>query len=214
LGKILENEQAALYRQWIKNVASFYTLRELAKASDTLPGISGVAEVFRSRLEDEYIAGLWKKDLINGLVWFNINDLWDRSCSTEYHAPSWSWASVGYPARYGFTTEVASCVVIEEVCYKLAGKELMGAVADGWLTMSGRLARAWIMLPPKGLSPRSHSHYPLFTGDTYLDFFVGLHADCLLAVGSSQTDQGVTEETAVRSHEQPSKLPVWDWGSV
>jgi hypothetical protein len=51
------------------------------------------------------------------------------------------------------------------------------------------------MLPPEGWA--SHFELPLFVGMDQLDFVAGFYVDCQLAVGSAQTDQGVTEETAV-----------------
>lgn len=54
--------------------------------------VSGLAKRFQSDLDDDYIAGLWKKDLGIQLCWKGQGIVPD-----EYRAPSWSWASVDGP---------------------------------------------------------------------------------------------------------------------
>jgi hypothetical protein len=49
---------------------------------------------------DEYLAGMWKGDLISRLDW---TVRWRRSrepISSQYTAPSWSWASIGSAILY------------------------------------------------------------------------------------------------------------------
>lgn len=95
-----------LYRRW-ELLIETYTLADLTYSSDKLIAISGLAMEFRSLLGNEhYLAGLWKGNLGNGLLW---TAAWDpngsfRSSSNNtcagYRAPTWSWASMDSYIQY------------------------------------------------------------------------------------------------------------------
>ncbi|KAH7328879.1 heterokaryon incompatibility protein-domain-containing protein [Stachybotrys elegans] len=69
-----------------------YTERNLTKATDKLPAISGIASLVGERLGCQYVAGLWSDALVYGLAWKN-SELWEVGSTAEYTGPSWSWAS-------------------------------------------------------------------------------------------------------------------------
>src|SRR6202021_467653 len=47
-----------------------YTPRKFSRISDRLVAISGLAKIFGNTIQShEYVAGLWKPDLIRGLIW-------------------------------------------------------------------------------------------------------------------------------------------------
>lgn len=56
------------YQVW-NDVLQLYTRCSLTKPSDKLIAISGVAKDFAIAIGDEYLAGLWRRNLINGLLW-------------------------------------------------------------------------------------------------------------------------------------------------
>lgn len=56
------------YQVW-NDVLRLYAKCSLTKASDKFVAISGVAKDFASSIGDEYVAGLWRRNLINGLLW-------------------------------------------------------------------------------------------------------------------------------------------------
>jgi Heterokaryon incompatibility protein (HET) len=78
--------------------------------TDKFMAISGLARVIQRELDDQYITGLWRKNLLGDLLWRihktqrkiqgTVPDgfyerRWDYSKrSTTFRAPSWSWASV------------------------------------------------------------------------------------------------------------------------
>jgi hypothetical protein len=78
--------------------------------ADKFMAISGLVRVIQRELDDQYLAGLWKKNLIGDLLWRvhktqrkiqgTVPDglyekRWDYSKrAATYRAPSWSWASV------------------------------------------------------------------------------------------------------------------------
>jgi hypothetical protein len=48
-----------------------YTQRSLSVAEDKLPALSGLAQEFGSVTCDEYLAGLWRKALLDNLCWYS-----------------------------------------------------------------------------------------------------------------------------------------------
>jgi hypothetical protein len=93
------------YGRWYSAV-EWYNARSITYSTDKLPALSGLAAAFLTRMKKEYpdgehmetsyLAGLWRDDLVKGLMWTpdeNVN-----ACRTKppvrYIAPSWSWASL------------------------------------------------------------------------------------------------------------------------
>ncbi|KAH8204060.1 hypothetical protein TruAng_001742 [Truncatella angustata] len=91
-----------VFRLWYDLIEN-YSPREFKDIGDRLVALSGLAKVFGDTIGcDEYVVGLWKPDLIRGLMW-NIDGarLVPRSSSIRMRTvnsaiPSWSWACVGY----------------------------------------------------------------------------------------------------------------------
>lgn len=67
-----------------------YSMRDLIKASDKLPALSGIVQYLQPVLGD-YLAGLWRCDIVGGLWW--VRKIGGGPVP-DYRAPSWSWASV------------------------------------------------------------------------------------------------------------------------
>jgi Heterokaryon incompatibility protein (HET) len=88
-----------LYPQWYTLVAEF-TDRLLTVKTDVLPALSGLASEFTRLTGDSYCSGLWKKDMICGLLWrreefprpYRYGDKLYKGFAAG--APSWSWAGV------------------------------------------------------------------------------------------------------------------------
>jgi hypothetical protein len=99
-GSLKLNNPQDPYERWYDIVRQF-TTRSLTKDTDTLPALAGLARQFQRITKDVYCAGLWKKDLIRGLLWDRLpiwskdgTTRWDTTKPSEYLAPSWSWAGV------------------------------------------------------------------------------------------------------------------------
>lgn len=95
--KLFSTYDAEHYERW-RDVISQFSRRNLTYESDVFPAVSGLAEVWIARHQDcgEYLAGLWKADLMRGLLWICV-DQYERSDTgrpSQYRAPTWSWASV------------------------------------------------------------------------------------------------------------------------
>jgi hypothetical protein len=89
------------FRLWYDLVEDF-TQRQFTNMGDRLMAISGLARIYGDMIRNPtYVAGLWKEDLIRGLLWHvkGTTLIPKRSAdnnSTCHEAfPSWSWASVG-----------------------------------------------------------------------------------------------------------------------
>ncbi|KAJ4138747.1 hypothetical protein NW768_002619 [Fusarium equiseti] len=136
----------ARFRTWyllIDQVA----YRSLTKPEDLLPCLSGIAQHFQNSGAGAYLAGLWREDLLMGLLWSSGRpDLSSRA--VPYRGPSWSWASIDqikYP--YGSSSVFAIpdntfkkiyARIIEAKCTPV-GKDRLGAVSGGWLSVAAPL---------------------------------------------------------------------------
>lgn len=88
------------YERWY-DILQQFTRRSLTKDIDALPALAGLAREFQRITKDVYCAGLWKKDIICGLLWDRLPiwskdgiTRWNSTKPSEYLAPSWSWAGV------------------------------------------------------------------------------------------------------------------------
>ncbi|KAK2733820.1 heterokaryon incompatibility protein [Colletotrichum kahawae] len=65
------------YNLWYEIIWD-YSNRLLTEESDKLPGLAGLAHTLANMIGDEYVAGLWKKDIVSGLLWktrrWNMNE--------------------------------------------------------------------------------------------------------------------------------------------
>ncbi|KAH8686159.1 heterokaryon incompatibility protein-domain-containing protein [Tricladium varicosporioides] len=67
-----------------------YSACKLTYSRDKLIAMSGLARIVQEGNKDEYVAGMWRKDLETQLTWYAYTPLPRIS---PYVAPSWSWAS-------------------------------------------------------------------------------------------------------------------------
>jgi hypothetical protein len=129
-----------------------YTQRRFKDISDRLVAISGLAKIFGNTIRShEYVAGLWKPDLIRGLIWHtNGAKLIPRQSTDNMRAfnntfPSWSWVSVGYEAVKNSQKDNNSfqaLSLIEDVQINLFNQhDPFGAVESGSVTITGPLKK-------------------------------------------------------------------------
>ena len=137
------------YDQW-REIVQRYTSRHLTHQSDVLPALSGLADNFQQVTGDQYLAGLWKGDLLRGLGWQRSPErkwLEDGTVAEvvplqEYLAPSWSWASVyGKSATFPSSlphqsdNEVFQMAKIVDVSVEPATSDPYGRLKHGHLTL-------------------------------------------------------------------------------
>lgn len=139
----------SMYLEWY-NMVHKYTQRDLTKAEDKLPALSGLASVFARRTGDRYVAGLWESDLKTGLLWRPSHKDGPRlHRPPRFRAPSWSWAAldgqvifnydVSYTSPEEPDTDIMFALRDIDVDLEPAGSDPFGMVASGTLTVTGRL---------------------------------------------------------------------------
>lgn len=104
-----------LYKTWAVTILRGYSLRRgeagLSRSTDCLPALAGLAAKFSHLLGvpgTDYVAGLWKQDLLRSVIWIartshdrgsiEFDELLHQLSVEPWLAPSWSWAnrSVAY----------------------------------------------------------------------------------------------------------------------
>ncbi|KAF7555262.1 hypothetical protein G7Z17_g2315 [Cylindrodendrum hubeiense] len=109
----LEGKLGLTYELWA-DIVTRYTSCSTTKEADKLVAISGLARQLSETLNDEYIAGLWRSNLVECLCWL-VDDPKGSRRPDAYRAPSWSWASVEGSVRYWFLNGTHSQVGIPQV---------------------------------------------------------------------------------------------------
>lgn len=82
---------AGVYEQWMHLVKT-YSKCAFTCSEDRLIAMAGIANMFKRHTGDDYLAGLWRSKLVEGLNWIVVNPL--ARPKEPYRAPSWSWAAV------------------------------------------------------------------------------------------------------------------------
>lgn len=134
------------YQVW-NDILEAYTRCALTKPGDKFVAISGIAKEFARAIDDEYLAGLWRKNLMNNLLWV-AKDVLSPGISpqpvrpTPYRAPSWSWASLDAPdtntQELGLHGEYAEVLGVRVVPW---GDDPTGQLRHACLHLRGTLVR-------------------------------------------------------------------------
>lgn len=158
------------YQVW-NGILKAYARCALTKPSDKFVAISGVAKDSAKAIDDEYLAGLWRRNLINGLLWTVADFLEDHEefppvvRPKEYRAPSWSWASLyasttrAPETEYKFYGEYAE---VQDVVIEPAGDDPTGELRHACPHLSGHLIR----LRRKPVDRGGAGYFGSFTPDT------------------------------------------------
>lgn len=147
----LSNPQAFVF--WYQIIKE-YSPRSFTNQGDRLVALSGVAKVYGEIIRcNEYVVGLWKPDLIRGLLWYN-----QRARLIPQHPtqdllvakqafPSWGWASAG-SAHIGFERifdelEKSKLIArVDDVLVDLVDQsQPFGAVKRASITLNGPVRR-------------------------------------------------------------------------
>lgn len=83
---------------WPRLVREF-TSCQLTDRSDRLVALAGIARVLASTVKDQYVAGLWSKDLPEALVW-RTTSTQHYGSTASYFSPSFSWAAADCEVSY------------------------------------------------------------------------------------------------------------------
>lgn len=132
---IFHLEKRPLSHSW-NTIVTLYTLGKLTFSEDKLVAISGIARAVQQDTHDQYLAGLWRKDIEFQLCWCATRR---RPQYMNYRAPSWSWASVD-----GMVTSVTAdkknqykhYAHVIDAYTTPSGQDPMGRVSGGQITVS------------------------------------------------------------------------------
>ena len=83
-------------KAWMDALRS-YLPRQISRSEDRLAAIGGLATIIQRQVQDNYIAGLWRRTLPEDLLWgIRSHQSSDPSklCHVRAKAPSWSWGSL------------------------------------------------------------------------------------------------------------------------
>lgn len=166
VSSILEcGSKAEIYKRWNLDIATQFSGRQATYLTDSLPALSGLAQIFAPVLEDEYVAGLWKGDLLTGLFWKlkgSLASSLDKllaSFDGLYVGPSWSWIGraidtgnyVGQVRSFGpglcplYPRKSTTTVVLHQQCDVLEatsmplGSDRFGRIGSATLLITGRV---------------------------------------------------------------------------
>ncbi|KXH50461.1 heterokaryon incompatibility protein [Colletotrichum nymphaeae SA-01] len=144
------------FGQWRDLVSEFFQ-RQLTFGSDRLPALSGLATVFQHKTGSPYIAGLWKDNLINDLLWYTpkrrIEELDDANTQDRVncHIPTFSWASAGgqvdffkgpYVEAGLKANQWAPKAVVVDASTTSSNNNPLGNVTAGHIALRGRVKEA------------------------------------------------------------------------
>ena len=99
---LLKDEDASTTHLW-KRIREEYSEKQLTITTDKLAAFSGIARMVHKVLEspkEDYLAGLWRPELLTELLWEKYKEhikVTHRTHTSQYIAPSWSWASIDGP---------------------------------------------------------------------------------------------------------------------
>ena len=158
------SDTSSYYRGTWDSMLMQYSVTSLTKEEDKLIAISGIAKRMQGLLNDDYLAGLWRKDLPIQLLWtvacFEPANFMPLPRPRIYRAPSWSWASVDGKIEsyhYQYENYEGILVTILDAGVTPVGADSTGQIKDGYIRLNGRIFPAEL-LQVQGLGwPVSHT---------------------------------------------------------
>jgi hypothetical protein len=146
-----------LWNLWT-GIVKTYTACKLTYTSDKLVALSGVAKLMEQALDDQYCAGMWRKNLVMQLFWWcgcAEQKLYPRP--DPYRAPSWSWLSLDgliSPAFYDESsyTETEMLVNITDCEIESTTGDATSVITGGTLRLSGWVATIQLLPDLQGES--------------------------------------------------------------
>lgn len=136
---LLQNLNRSL-PSWTNLVMNF-TRKALTKETDTLPALSGLAHEYNKRRRDEYLAGLWRKDICSTMCW-SVDGGQQAARPLTYRAPSWSWASINGRILWVQSSPLVQACQVVSAHVVPSGRDPMGQVRGGTIKLSAPLRKA------------------------------------------------------------------------
>ncbi|OTA77272.1 hypothetical protein M434DRAFT_402379 [Hypoxylon sp. CO27-5] len=162
IGKSIAQGIELNWRTWYQLLEE-YTRRSFTVSADKLPALAGAAALFKStKPTATYVAGLWKEDLVRGLLWtahhvkitgrlyWNLSptsEIVELSKPPKKRAPSWSWAALDGQLDF-FELKTEDVVAeISDVTMSVGENALTEPCPDGIIKLKGLFAQMFYHLP-------------------------------------------------------------------
>ena len=145
-------DPAWFYRcRWI-SIVNKYSVTSLTKGEDKLVALSGIAKRIQGLIDDEYLAGFWRKFLPSDLLWTVDKRLQMTPLPSAkprpYRAPSWSWASVDHKVECALESNDGILIAILDAVITPVGPDFTGQIKDGFIRLNGRIFLAELFGKP------------------------------------------------------------------
>ncbi|KAI0861262.1 HET-domain-containing protein [Xylaria cubensis] len=106
-----------LHRLWM-DIANRYSLKDMTFATDKLPALAGIANLFSTKGLGRYLNGLWESTCLQDLFWEHSWLFIDENQITVRRLegpsmPSWTWASVAGPIDMNSDSDLKGLEVIK-----------------------------------------------------------------------------------------------------
>lgn len=128
-----------------------YTKCAITKKTDRLIAFAGIAQSYAhglGRSLDDYVAGIWRQEFLSSLC-FSATRSESIHRPDEYHAPSWSWASLEGPITFlefdvPSDKKVPLCSIVNTNVIRQYEAHQGGEVKGAVLHIKGQLVQ-WIL---------------------------------------------------------------------
>jgi hypothetical protein len=119
-------------------IVTNYTRRKITYEKDKLVALSGIAGEIAYVLKDKYLAGIWRRNMIDGLLW-KVSHGCNAVRPSQYRAPSWSWASLEGPVTMKSSISPEENVTARILDYHIGhvSDTSFGEVSEGTVRLTG-----------------------------------------------------------------------------
>lgn len=184
-----DSDMEAIFQDW-RQLVTAYSRLNLTYSSDKLVAFSGIAGYFAKQTAWAHHAGLWKENLLQGLLW-QVSERHLPTPYSTYVAPTWSWASCSSAVKYNgmFTADWTSEQIVwdaevVDIQTKSDSSNGMGALRGGLLRIHGWLTPC-ALICHNAFYADGHTHRLRSAQDHGWDTY--MWPDAVLAVGSWQS---------------------------
>jgi len=149
----LTNTQNQIWKQIICE----YSGRDLTLFDDRLPALAGIATELAKSWNDVYLAGFWKKTIIQHLGWYRSTpalrctglprNIEGVHCTKRIGSPSWSWITVPYSVSVTEPNHIDAKLINTGV-QLVSQKSPFGMVKGAFIALEARVLRASDLDPP------------------------------------------------------------------
>ena len=133
-----------VFQVW-RDLVSTYTRRSLTFPTDVLSAVGGLADILSSKTNSEYLGGLWRENLLRGLLWKSAAP--DKGKDLPYVAPTWGWPSLQRAVEWippGNRSDYLVRIDNGKSACVRKGHNQFGELISAWLFITGPVIYATI----------------------------------------------------------------------